>query len=334
MVYKKCTKELYCQFLIAAQRNFTATNLSRHLEDTAHDSITRFLVNTKLTPNILWEYSRPMVDLENGVLIVDDAVLDHWYGKDIELVKWQYSGTHHRVVQGIGLTNLLWSRPNSDDHIPIDFRLYHPSTDGRTKNEHVREMLKLAYHRGIVPIYVVMDSFYSSVESLHLINDYNWIFIAGVKSNRTVFKINEGKATKYSVSTIPIPKDGVMVHLKKFGMVKLFELVAKNGKVRYIVTNNLKSTYSVIRKAYARRWKIEEFHRGLKQTAGVAKCQSRVQRAQRTHIFCSILSFLAFEKKRLEEKITWYEAKRSITSDAIFSYLKSPFIPLPAHTPP
>ena len=58
-------------------------------------------------------------------------------------------------------------------------------------------------------------------------------------------------------------------------------------------------------------------------------CQSRTKRAQRTHIFCSILSFLALEKKRMEDNISWYEAKRKIISDCLFAYLKQPMITLP-----
>lgn len=319
--------------MIAAQNNFTATNLSDHADNIAHDSVTRFLTNTKLTPRVLWDYSKQLVSLTSGVLILDDTVLDHWYGKNIELVKWQYSGTHHRIVQGIGLINLLWSREGSDDHIPVDFRIYHKDTDGKTKNTHARDILTLAKHRGFSPYLVLMDSWYAAVDTLHLITDYNWIFVAGVKSNRTVFVIANGKATKYSVSTVQIPKEGIIVRLKEYGMVRLFKLVATNGKVEYVITNNLKLTQLDIRDAYAKRWKIEEFHRGLKQTAGVEGCQSRVQRAQRTHIFCSILSFLAFEKKRLEEGITWYDAKRRIISDSLFTYLRSPFIPLPLASP-
>lgn len=333
MVYKKVTKEIYCQFLIAAQTNFTATNLSNHSSDIAHDSVTRFLSGTKLTPRALWDYAKPLVNLTSGVLIIDDTVLDHWYGKDIGLVKWQYSGTHHRVVRGIGVITLLWSRKDTNDHIPVDFRIYHPKTDGKTKNQHVRDMLSSAQYRGFKPELVVMDSFYASVDTLHKIQDYKWIFVAGVRQNRTVFVISEEQASKYSVETIEIPIGGIIVRLKEYGMVKLFKLVATDGKVEYVVTNNLSFFHSDIRDAYARRWKIEEFHRGLKQTTGVEMCQSRTARSQRTHIFCSILSFLAFEKKRLEEAITWYEAKRTIISDSIFSYLKSPFIPLPNPSP-
>lgn len=88
MVKRKCSKESYCHFLIAAQNNFTATNFASLTDSMSHDSVSRFLSKTKLTPKILWEYSKPFVSLTSGYLICDDSVLDHPYGKQIGLSKW------------------------------------------------------------------------------------------------------------------------------------------------------------------------------------------------------------------------------------------------------
>jgi len=326
---KKCSKELYCQFLIAAQKNFTATNFADHTDKMAHDAVTRFLSETKLRPRDLWEYSSQFVEKTSGYLVCDDSVLDKWYGKDIKLTRWQYSSTHHRLVQGIGLTTLLWTK--QEEHIPIDFRVYAPEDDGFTKNEHFREMLCLAKQRGMKPEAVVMDSWYSALDTLHQINDYKWVFIAGLKSNRIV-NTAPGKQNKYQIKDLPIPEQGRIVHLKKFGQVKVFRIATKDGRVEYYATNNLSATSPDIRDAAACRWKIEEYHRGLKQTTGIENCQSRTARSQRTHIFCSILSFLALEKKRLEDGVTWYESKRRIIADSLFLYLKQPLIPLPVAT--
>jgi len=326
---KKCSKELYCQFLIAAQGNFAATNLSSHLQGTAHDAITRFLSRTKLTPKILWEYAQPFVDLHQGYLVVDDTVLDHFYGEKISLARWQYSGTHHRVVRGIGLTTLLWAG-TAGEHIPADFRIYAPEADGATKNQHTREMLRQASDRGFQPKMVVLDSWYSAVDTLHLIGDLGWKFVSGLKGNRVVFtKKENGRMKRWAIEDLEIPSEGRIVHLKDFGPVRVFLLVAPDGKGDYYATNNLDLTLVDIREAAARRWKIEEFHRGLKQTTGVEMCQARTARSQRTHIFCSILSFLALEKKRLEEGTTWYESKRRIIADSLFFYLRQPLIKLP-----
>lgn len=326
---KKCSKELYCQFLLAAQKNFTATNFAEHTQEMAHDAVTRFLSGTKLQPRTLWEYAERFVDKENGYLVCDDTVLDKWYGNNIKLTRWQYSGTHHRVVHGVGLTTLLWT--TGEEHIPVDFRVYAPEDDGMTKNEHFREMLKLAKHRGMEPQIVVMDSWYAAVDTLHQINNYDWIFVAGLKSNRVV-RTGTGKGDKYNIKNLPIPDNGRIVHLKKFGQVKVFRITTTDGRTEYYATNNLSSSSADIRDAAARRWKIEEYHRGLKQTVGIENCQARTARSQRTHIYCSILSFLALEKKRLEDGITWYESKRRIIADSLFLYLQRPMIPLPVAT--
>lgn len=332
MVKRKCSKESYCQFLIATQNNFTATNFASLTDNLSHDSISRFLSRTKLTPKILWEYSQTFVSLESGYLICDDSVLDHPYGEQIGLAKWQYSGTHHDVVFGIGLTTLLWTGgKDMDEHIPVDFRIYAKQEDGNTKNDHFRQMLTTAKTRGFKPNKVLMDGFYASLGNLKLINQYGWIFVTRLKSNRLV-STAPGKQNRHPLKEIEIPQEGLILHLKGFGMVKVFLIDFQNGNKEYIGTNDLTLSLEDARLAGAQRWKIEEYHRGLKQTVGIEMCQSRNKRAQRTHIFCSILSFLALEKKRMEDNISWYEAKRKIISDALFSYLKSPLITLPVKT--
>jgi hypothetical protein len=59
----KCNKELYCDFLAAAQNNFTCTQMADLTSgEIAHDSINRWLYNNKMTPKILWEHTKPMVN--------------------------------------------------------------------------------------------------------------------------------------------------------------------------------------------------------------------------------------------------------------------------------
>lgn len=324
---KKVTKELYCQFLLCAQTNFTATDFSTHVEGTAHDSITRFLATTKLTPRTLWEYTEQFINKKSGYIICDDTVLDHPYGKNIGLGHWQYSGAHHDVVFGIGVTTLLWSGIK-DEHIPFDYRLYDKASDGKTKNEHFREMVLKARERGFTPEGVLIDSWYSVSANLQLINSFDWVFVAGLKSNRRMH-IQEGKNHFLKkLSELDIPEEGAIYHMKGYGKIKVFR-VTKDGTTDYYGTNNFNLSLSDMQQVFAKRWEIEEYHRGLKQTVGIENCQARTKRSQRTHIFCSILSFIALEKKRLEENISWYESKRRIISDALFLYLKQPMIPLP-----
>lgn len=104
------------------------------------------------------------MEKEGGWLIGDDTVLDKRYSRKNELARWQYSGTHHQVVMGIGLLTLLWSK--GQEHTPIDFRVYAKKKDGKTKNEHFRVMLTLAKHRGFQGKGVIFDCWYSSLKTL------------------------------------------------------------------------------------------------------------------------------------------------------------------------
>lgn len=325
----KCSKELYCQFLLAAQNNFTCTQLANLLKkkEIAHDSVNRWLLKTKLTPKILWEHVEPLIDKENGYLIADDTVLDKPYGEAMELVRWQYSGTHHRVIKGIGLESLLWT--NGQEHLPTDFRLYAPDEDGYSKHDHFQAMILLARHRGFRPKGIIMDTWYASLANLKFLDKLTWLWYSQLRKNRIIALAPH---QHYHLEEIEIPKEGRRIHLRGYGTIKVFKLVINHHDIRYYATNNLNCSSQDMEKVFALRWKIEEYHRGLKQVTGTEHCQARKARIQRTHIFCSILAFLALEVRRLKEKISWYEAKRSIVNDAISRYLQKPFMTIPQLT--
>ncbi len=94
-------------------------------------NINRLLHRRSPDPNEFWQEAKDYVELNQGVLVIDDTMLDKWYAKKMELVSRQWSGKHKRVVQGINLTTLLWS--DGDKHIPLDYRLYEKEVDGATK---------------------------------------------------------------------------------------------------------------------------------------------------------------------------------------------------------
>lgn len=319
---KKWTKDLYCQFLLASQRNFTATQAA-DLTAVSHDAITRWLTSVKLTPNILWEHVENLVDKEGGVLVVDDSVIAKQYSRshELPLLSYQYSGAYHKVIQGIGLVNLVVVGKDSTC-IPVDYRIFSKKIDGRTKHMHVQEMITLALHRGVTPSVVTFDSWYGSIKTLKFLERNKLIWVTVLKNNRIVDH-NEHFVDK------KIPGEGLVVHLKAYGMIKVFKTFSQaKGEVEYLATNKLNMTLSDIKTVAAQRWKIEEYHRGLKQTTGIEKCQTRNQRSQRNHIFCSILSFVALETQRIHKNITWYQAKQAIIQHAMRQYLLKPTISL------
>ena len=97
------------------------------------------------------------------------CVLDKFYATSMDLVQWQWSGCHGRVVKGISLTTLMWT--DGDRHVPCDYRIYEKQADGKTKNDHCRDMLTAAAHRGFEPRCVAFDSWFSSLANLKHIRD-------------------------------------------------------------------------------------------------------------------------------------------------------------------
>ncbi len=245
--------------------------------------------------------------------MADETVLNKSRSKKIELVRWQYSGTVHDIVKGIGLLNFLWV--DSDNQvIPMDFRIWEPQEDGYTKNDQFRDMLKLAKGRGVNPEAVIADSWYSSLDNVKCIRDLGWIWVMGLRKNRVV---NRGEI----LEKLTIPEEGLRVHLRGYGYIQIFRFVAKNGRTDYYGTNLESPTRDKIKALMQKRWEIEVYHRELKQTLGLQNCQSRTGRAQRNHIGLSILSWIKSDDVRRKFNLSFYQQQWNTIKSAIASSL-------------
>ena len=103
---------------------------------------------------------------ERGYVLFDDPVLDKHHSRRIELVRHQYSGNAHSVIAGIGLVKCVYVNPETDQFWLIDYLLFAPD-DGKTKLDHVADMLKQLAPRGIAYRTVLMDSWYATTKLYH-----------------------------------------------------------------------------------------------------------------------------------------------------------------------
>jgi len=91
------TKLDYCQYLLSSPINYTVTNLADHLEDVSHDQINRYQRGEKLTPRLLWDNVKGLLQAsQNAYLLFDDTVLDKRYSTSIKLARRQYSAACQR----------------------------------------------------------------------------------------------------------------------------------------------------------------------------------------------------------------------------------------------
>ena len=309
-----CTKELYCTFLRVTCQRYSALSLSDVSPTSlSHDSVSRWLEETHCQPKDIWNEAKNCVLKTSGVIVADETVLNKSRSQKIELVRWQYSGTEHDIVRGIGMLNFLWV-DESDQVVPMDFRIWEPKTDGYTKNDHFREMLKEAKRREVKPMAVVADSWYSSLDNVKCIRDLGWSWVMGLKKNRVV---NRGE----NLENLTILNAGLRVHLRGYGWIYVFRFVAKNGRTDYYGTNMESPTREQVETLVRKRWSIEVFHRELKQTCGLQNCQSRAGRAQRNHVGFSVLGWIEQANVRRKFNLSFYQAKWDTVKSAIASTL-------------
>ncbi|MBA2749049.1 MAG: transposase [Tatlockia sp.] len=325
----------YCQYLLISQKNYTLTNLAEHLQDVSHDQINRYLRKEKFTPDCLWNnVKKDIQSHQNAAILFDDTVADKSYSEEIELVRRQYSGTEHRVIRGIGLINCVYFNPELGLFWIIDYRIYDPDSDGKTKLEHVADMLNnIVDNKKLSFTKVLMDSWYSSQKLMGMIDDLGKIYYCPLKKNRLVD--DTGGVEKYkSIEKLTWSQieneSGKLIKIKNFPKnkkVKLFRVAVSTNRTEYVTTNDLTQQSNLnVKEICAQRWKIEEFHRELKQLTGIESCQCRKAIIQRNHIACAILVWNYLKKIANLTQKTVYQLKTELLSNYLTQELKFPSI--------
>jgi len=327
----KVTTQLYGQFILNTPQNFTGTYFADTVDYLEHDSVYRFLKDSKLTPAILKEKVGTIIEYSpNGKILFDDSVMDKSSSKKIECATKQYSGNAHHVVVGIGVVTCVYYNPDNDKFYPLDYRIYDKERDGKTKLDHVNDMLDDLIKKDRKKqffTHILVDSWYATTKFLNKIMDYDKLFICSIKSNR-LFSPNETKKPT-AVKDLDWNNNdffrGKLKGLPAKRLVNLFRIVISSDKTDFIITNDESLINSDdARKESAIRWKIEEFHRELKQLTGIEKCQARKQRSQRNHIAVSMLVWVQLKTQAWKEKRTIYQVKRDPLKEFVSAQWRNP----------
>ncbi len=324
----------YCQYLMVSQTNYTLTYYAdHHPNGVSHDKINRYLAGDKIRPKLLWEQVKEDIELDDdGYIIFDDTVLDKNHSHKIELVNKQYSGNAKGLIKGIGLVNCIYVNPKTEQYWIIDYRIYDKASDGKTKLDHAKEMLKNATeHKKLKYKYVLMDTWYATKDFMLYIDSLNKIFYCPLKSNRLVDD-SQGErkytAVKNLQWTESEQQDGKLIKIHKFPKhykVQLFRVAVTKNRTDWIVTNDTtQNNRDDVRKVCAIRWKIEQFHREIKQLTGIEANQCRKARIQRNHIACSILTWVSFSRLAKKLNKTMYQLKQGLLDDYLCEQLRSP----------
>jgi hypothetical protein len=320
----KVTDEDYINFIIATPRDVTATEAGRVQPESrnaaAHDAFTRLLARLEPDAETLWEEAKTQIDLRSGILVLDDSTLEKPYSNFNALVYRHWSGKQKEVVNGINLITLLWT--DGIRVVPVDYRIFDKDRDGKTKNDHFAEMLLEAFERGFNPALVCFDSWYGSVENLKLCRSLGWHFLTRLKSNR---QINVNRSGLQAVSEAGLGGgDGTICWLKGFGEIKVFRVRVTDDASEYWATSLQRMTEPERETQAKSAWRIEMYHRALKQQCLIERAQCRRLRPVLNHIGLCIRAFVRIESHCYRKRISWIQAKTSIIRDAVRAYLANP----------
>jgi len=300
----RCTLDIYTDYLISSTGQATATGLSSLYDGAiSHDQVTRLLSSSSLDSKDLWRKAKPLIrqtqaNLPQGefaVLIVDDSLAEKPHTDESALITTHWDHSQKRYIKGVNFLTLLYQA--SDLSVPIGSVLIEktkPELDKKTgktrykseltKNEHFRQLLTVAQQQ-VEYQYVLADSWYASAENInHVIGlDHHCIF--ALASSRTVAlseqerkqgkfqSLDAGPQTRASTRVRVFPhKAPLKVYLRSVQEALLLTrqvFTNKDGSqgCLYLITTDTTLSYDQITTIYQRRWKVEEYHKSLKQNA-------------------------------------------------------------------
>jgi len=333
--------ELYTDYLMSSFSYTTATGLSILSEGKiSHDKVTRFLNSEDFTSSKMWKLIKPTVreiESEEGVIIIDDTIEEKPSTDENEIVNWHYDHSKGRSIKGINIISSLYY--SKGVRVPVSYDLVRKTKtvydkkkkkakriSEKTKNEQFREMLRACKKNKIKFKYVLSDVWYASSENMMFIkNNLEKEFIMPLKQNRKVALSKKDKLNgKYvTVRELELKENArYTIYLEAVSFpLELVKQVFKNGDgsqgILYLVSSTLTLTPDQITAIYQKRWKVEEYHKSLKQNLKIEHSPTKVETSQRNHIHLCVCAFIKLEKLRLNYNMNHFALKEKIYIEAL-----------------
>jgi hypothetical protein len=346
---RKQDLELYTDYLISSFGAATATGLSAMLDGAvSHDHITRFLSNNEFTSKDLWLYVKPIVreiETNDGVLIFDDTIQEKAWTDENEIMCWHYDHCSGQTVRGLNILNALYHC--AEISIPVAFEVIRKPTmfcdlktrqvkraSEVTKNELLRDIFTTCIHNALKFGYVLLDSWFTSVDNFECIRSKDKHFIGALKDNRLIALSQEDKKNGRYVrvdSLELLDKQVVRGWLKGYeSEVLLVRRVFTNkdgvNSLLNLVCSDLECNGDEVATLYKKRWKVEEFHKSLKSNAALAKSPTRRVVTQKNHVFASICAVFKLELLKIKHRMNHFALRTKLlikaTQQAYFQLQK------------
>jgi len=340
-------QNIYIDFALSSFGKIEMTKLSE-LTGTSHDVFTKhLLLNSSLDDDRrVWGIIKPFLrDFENedsGCIIIDDMLMHKPHTKENDIVCWHYDHVLQKMEKGILMLNFHYTDA-SGISIPLGYEIITKTEDKWnqeyqkyvkkslfSKNEIMQDKLQILHYNNEVKYkYILFDKWFASTKNLVFIEEeLKKKFVCPIKSNRKIALTKEEKTKgKYvNISTIDIEGGSSrLIYLEGYEKpLRLIKQVVKNGDddestYLYLVTNDIDLSFDELLEIYKRRWKIEEYHKSLKQNLHIEHSPTKVEISQRNHIQLSVCGFIKLEKLRLNYKMNHFAIKEKIYIEALKS---------------
>lgn len=325
--------DIYTDYLISQNKYATATGLSDIVDGAiSHDQVSRFLRKNNFGSKELWQYVKSSVrehQTTGGALLLDDSIKEKPYTDENEINCWHYSHAKGEVLKGINILSCMvryddFSVPVGYEVIKKDITFCDIETklerrkSSTTKNELFRKLIKMAVTNEILFEYVLADNWFGSKANMvYIHNDLRKSFIIGIKSNRTLaLSENDAKNGRYTqVRNLELEEDVAhTVFLRGIDFpVRLLKKVFKNENgstgTLYLVSNDMTSSPERLYEVYQKRWRIEEYHKSVKQNASLEKSPTKTVRTQGNHVFSAIIAYCKLEFLKFKTKMNHFAIK-------------------------
>jgi hypothetical protein len=335
--------DLYTDYLISSFGPTTATGLSRLVAgEVSHDQVTRFLASEAKTSADLWRLVKPLIrQLENpdGVLIFDDSIAEKPYTDENELISWHWDHAKERHVKGINFVTAFYATQTVSLPVAFDLvtktEIYTDAKTGKqkrrstlTKNARYRMLLQICVHNQLQFRYVLNDSWYAASDNMNFIHlDLKKEFVMPLKANRKVaLSAADQQAGRYvTVSTLDLPEAETReIWLEEVAFaLRLAKQVFINDDgsrgTLYLVTSDLTLPYDRITSLYQKRFRVEGYHKSLKQNASLEKSPTRTETTQQNHFFASVCAYVKLERLKMKQGVNHFALKSKIYLSALKS---------------
>lgn len=293
-------------------------SIADYYKESGKDSYYRMLKNPrynwrKLLMGVFMRIVKPLSKISERrkqVLILDDTPIAK-RGKKIELLSKQYDHSVHRYFNGFTQLYLGWSDGSS--FLPIDFCIkigkeivssWNKNLDKRTLGAKRREesrkdklqlsldMLKRAYHVGVIADYVVYDTWFAKPFFLQEVLETGYNSVCHLPRNNKIWQFQYKEQTwtfkelyrmlvdsksfvKMDIGNVKQEAASIIAGHKNGLRLKLVFCKTKHKKDWIVIatTDTAMTDYEVL-ETYAKRWAIETFFENNKQLLKLGKEQS------------------------------------------------------------